>query len=120
MSKYGEALGKWELRVGGFDKDLRPQQGDNLKLMRLMTEAKKRNDEAWMLEQVGNFVKELIKRDYPPLNKVEEDELNMYIEFNIVALMTELMIAFRWSTREQMEKLNEPDIKKAMLQVGKV
>ena len=52
MGKYGEALGLWELRVGGFDKDLKPQKGDNLKLMRLMTEAKKRNDEALVIRDL--------------------------------------------------------------------
>ena|SRR3990167_6033787 len=119
MGKYGEALGLWELRVGGFDNNLKPVKGDNLKLTRLMGEAKKRNDEAWMMEQLGSFVKDLIVRDHPPLNDVEKNELEMYVEFNIVELMKELLIAFRWSTKEQMDKIGEDQIKKGMLQVGK-
>mgnify|MGYP001576053608 CR=1 FL=1 len=119
MSKYGEAIGLWELRVGGFTKDLKPQKGDNLKLMRLMTESKKRNDESWMMEQIGSFVKELIARDCPPLNDAERQELDMYVEYNILQLMQELLIAFRWSTKEQMEKLAGEDVKKAMLQATK-
>lgn len=119
MSRYGEAIGFWELRIGGFNKDLKPQKGDNLKLMRLMSESKKRNDEAWMMEQLGSFVKDLIKRDHPPLNQAEIDELDMYVEFNILQLMQELLIAFRWSTKEQMEKLGSDDLKKLMPQAGR-
>ena len=119
MGRYGESLGLWELRVGGFDKDLKPIKGDNLKLMRLMTESKKRTDEAWMMEQLGNFVKELIARDHPPLNPIEKDELDLYVEYNIVQLMQELLVAFRWTTREQMEKLGEENLKKVMPQTGR-
>ena len=120
MGKYGEALGIWELRVGGFTKDLRPVKGDNLKLMRLMGEAKKKNDEIWMMEQVGSYLKELIRRDYPPLTKTEEDELDMYVEYNIIELMKELLIAFRWTTKEKMEEVNEMELKKNLLSTGKV
>ena len=119
MGRYGESLGLWELRVGGFDKDLKPIKGDNLKLMRLMTEFQKRNDQAWLMEQVGTFIKEMIIRDHPPLNQQEKDELDMYVEYNIIQLLQELLVAFRWSTREQLEKAGEDSLKKMMLQVGK-
>lgn len=112
IGKYGEALGLWELRVGGFDKNLTPQKGDNLKVMKLMGEAKKRNDETWMMGQLGELIKELIARDHPPLNEEEKKELDEYVEFNIVELMKELLITFRWTTKEQMEKLGDVDLKK--------
>lgn len=111
-------MGLWELRVDGFDKDLKPIKGDNLRLARLMSEAKK-NGEAWMLEQMFHFIKGLIKRDHPPLNAQEEEQLDLYVEFNLLTLVKELMIAFRWQTREQMEKLEQFDIKKMMLQTEK-
>lgn len=114
MSRYGEALGLWELRVGGFDKDLRPKKGDNLKLTRLMTEAKKRNDEAFLIEQISTFIKELISRDHPPLNDDERLELDLYVEFNQIELMKELLVKFRWSTKEAMEKAEGDVAKKAM------
>lgn len=119
MGKYGEALGVWELRVGGFTRDLIPKKGDNLKLSRLMSESKKRNDNSWMMEQMGEFVKELIIRDHPPLNDAEKEELDIYIEFNVMDLIKELLIAFRWTTREKWDSSEKEALKKIMPQVAK-
>lgn len=101
--KYGQALGIWELRVGGFDKDLKPKKGDNLKLSRLLNESQKRKDNAWMMEQMNNFLYEMIARDHPPLNDAEKEELEKYVEFNLMDLIKETLIAFRWTTKEKME-----------------
>ena len=120
MGRYGEALGLWELRVGGFDKDLKPIKGDNLKLTRLMAESKRKNDEAWMMIQVGEFMKEIIIRDHPPRNEEEKNELDMFIEFNLMELMKELLVTFRWTTREDLNKLGSDELKKAMLQSQRI
>ena len=116
MGRYGEALGLWELRIGGFDKDLKPIKGDNLRLMRIMTEAKKKNDEGGMLQQLNEFIKEMIARDYPPHSDEEKQELDIYVEFNLMGLIKELLVAFRWTNREQLEKLGSDELKKVMLQ----
>lgn len=117
MGKYGEALGVWELRVGGFTKDLKPKKGDNLKLSRLMGEAKKKNDNSWMMEQMGEFIKELIARDHPPLNDIETEELDIYIEFNIMDLIKELLVAFRWTTKDKLDVAEKEQLKNLMPQV---
>lgn len=114
MGKYGEALGIWELRIGGGKFDLKPKLGDNRKLMNLMSESKKKKDEGWMMAQMGEFVKELITRDYPPLDDTEKEELDMYIEFNITQLIEELMIAFRWTTREKLKEVTSEGILKSI------
>lgn len=114
MGKYGEALGIWELRVGGAELDLKPKHGDNKKLMGIMTEAKKRNDEAFLMNEIGKFVQELISRDYPPLTDIEKVELEEYIEFNVLELMKELLIKFRWTTKDKWDE-TESVLKKETL-----
>lgn len=114
MGKYGESLGIWELQVGGANFELKPKKGDNRKLLKLMTESKKRNDESWMVEQMGDFIKQLIARDYPPLDDKEQEELDMYVEFNTMKLIEEVLIAFRWTTKEQFNKLSEEEVKKKL------
>ena len=104
MSKYGQAVGIWELRVDEAKLDLKPKKGDNRRLLKIMTECKKRKDESFMVEEIGNFVKTLIERDYPPYDDKEQEELDMYIEFNIMELVKELLITFRWTTREDYDK----------------
>lgn len=102
-NKYGEALGIWELRVGKANLDLKPKKGDNLKLFRLMSEAKTKG-ELWFLEQFAQFIRGLIIRDHPPTNDQESEELDMYIEFNLVDLLIETQVAFRLAKREDVEK----------------
>ena len=101
--KYGEAVGKWKLEVGGFDKELNPLKGDSRKFLKLMTGAAEKGTD-YLLDQFEGFMKELIKRDYPPLNKEEEDELDVYVEFNLMALLTESQVQFRFITREELLK----------------
>jgi len=113
MGKYGEALGIWELKIGGADFKLHPKKGDNFKLINLATQAKK-YDENWLLDQYAKFIKEVISRDYPPLNEQEVLELEEYIEFNLMELFKETQIAFRIAKREDIEKRQAELTKKLM------
>ena len=117
MGKFGEMLGVWQLRVGGAELDLVPQIGDNEKLMQVMSEGKKRNDDAWLLKKVGIYLKELVLRDYPHLTETEKKELDMYVEFNIMSLMKEMMVKFRWTTLEKIEAMENAQLKNLMPQV---
>ena len=111
MGKYGEALGFWELRIGGANLNLKPKKGDNLKLLYIMAEAKKRNDESWMFEQMVEFLKVIISRDYPPQNEEEELELDQYLELNMVELVKETLVSFRWTTKDTINKISEQEKK---------
>jgi hypothetical protein len=116
MGKYGESLGVFELKVGGFDKPLHPVKGDNLRLSKLLTEVKKKNDESFMISNMKDFIYSLIEREYPPLNEDEKKELDMFVEFNILDLIKELLIAFRWTKRETFDKQGD-DAKKSVMQM---
>jgi hypothetical protein len=103
MSKYGEALGIWELTIGNADLKIRPRKGDNLELMNILKRNK--NDEDAFFDAIYSFLIKIIGRDVPPNDDKEKDELCEYVEFNLMELFKEMMVKFRWSTKEQMNKL---------------
>lgn len=105
MGKYAEALGIWELRVGGFNKDLRPKKGDNLKLARIIADNQKK-DFYGMAVGILGLVRELISREYPPESDEERLELDEYLEFNMIELVKETLIAFRWTKRESFDNID--------------
>ena len=111
QNKYGMAVGKWKLEVNGFDKELTPKKGDARRLLNIFTKSRD-NGQEWLFDQFNQFMYDLIGRDYPPVNDDEKNELEMFIEYNMLKLLEEAQIAFRFTSREELIKL-----KKDMLQV---
>lgn len=107
MGKYAEALGIWEHTIGEITHELIPKKGDNLKISQILTEGKKRNDEAWIIAQLNKFYFDLVLRDYPDLSQEEQGELDNWVEMNQVQIMNDLLLAFRWATEESMKKLQD-------------
>ena len=103
ISKYGESIGRFELRVAGFDKEITPKKGDARRLLKIMLEAKDKGT-AYLFDNFETFVKDMIRRDYPPINETERDELDMFVEYNLIQLLIEIQIAFRFVTREDIER----------------
>ena len=54
-----------------------------------------------------DLLKEIIVRHVPPESDAEKEELEEFLQFNMIALIEEMMIAFRFSTREQLKKQKE-------------
>lgn len=106
MNKYGESVGKWKLEVGGFDKELKPKKGDARGLLSIFSQAKDKGND-WLFDQFTGFITELIKRDHPPLNDEEKGELDLYVEYNLLELLQEAQITFRFSTRAEMDSLKK-------------
>jgi len=116
MGKYGEALGIWNLTVGGADLHLKPKKGDNLRLLKILMSEDNKKDKSLLLERFAKWLTDLIKRDEPPADENELLELEEYVEFNLNELFEETMVKFRWTTREQLEKFKQeaPDFLKKM------
>lgn len=112
MGKYGEALGIWNLKIGGANLKLKPRKGDNLELMEIMK--KNKNDESNFFKDINNFLIKIIERDVPPASDEEKDELYTFVEFNLMELFKEMMIAFRWATPESIKEMEKQDLKKAI------
>lgn len=102
MSKYGESIGIWEITIGGANLRVKPRKGDNLELMGIFKRNK--NDEDKFTLEVYDFIKKLIERDNPPSNEQEKEELDSYVEFYLFDLLKEMMITFRWATKESLEE----------------
>ena len=108
MSKYGQAIGYFTFKAGGAQIDIRPKAGDNLTLMRIMSKAK--NNEMLYFEEMNKFIFNLIKRDVPPNTPEEENELKMYVEFNITELTKEVMLGFRLTTEEKLQQIEDKQL----------
>ena len=101
MGKYGESLGIWHLDVNKGVFDLHPKQGDNYQLGTSLANIAKRQDPNFAQKEMSKFICGLIARDYPPQSQEEQNELEMYVEFNIEDLTTELLIAFRRAKKDE-------------------
>jgi len=104
MSRYAEAIGIWELKVGGLDFDLKPQKGDNRRFRKILMDDSAKKDKSLLFDRFEDFMVELICRDYPCADEKEKEELKQFVEMNVNTLFEETMVTFRWSTKEQMEK----------------
>lgn len=99
MSKYGESIGIWTLTVGGADLRLEPTAEDICDCRSLMLSDKK--DKVLFYNKVDAFLVNLIKRQYP-----QDDiaEIKKYVGLNINKLFEELLVTFRWVSREELEE----------------
>ena len=106
--RYGEALGLWHIDTNGADFDLRLQLGDGRKLRNLLMDDNIRNNKITLFEKFNDFMYDIIKRDYP---EDEEEDIKKFIEFNLLKLFEESQIAFRYTTREELDKAKEETTK---------
>ena len=115
MSKYGESLGIMTLNMNEMEFELRPKKGDNLNLMKIMNKTKN-NPDIYMQEMI-KFIINLIKREplYKPDTPAEEEELETAVEFNVMDLMKQIMIAFRFTTKEKLEATEKEALKKNLI-----
>lgn len=105
MGKYGEALGLWELTINNKMFVLKPKKGDNYALLKIISAAEKHKDTEKTLKEFHTYIKDIFKRDVPPINDEEAEELELFVEFNINDLFKETLIAFKWTTREKLKEL---------------
>ena len=72
--KYGEALGVWEVRIGGGEFDLHPEMGDNRKLMKRLTHQGKMGDTG-VMENIVEFTRKMIARNIVSISLILPDTL---------------------------------------------
>lgn len=99
--KFGESIGIMHITTGGADLDLHPKMQDNRAFRRIMLDKENKENKAQMFEKFEDFMIELIKRDYPQDNT---ERIAEYVNLNCMALFEEVLVAFRWTTREELEK----------------
>ena len=104
MSKYGQSLGVWELKVGGADLKLVPTADDLLDFRNLMTDGNSKGNIKERLRMFEEFIYKIIKRDVPPIDDKEDKELKFYVRLNVNDLFDETMVVFKWTTKEELEE----------------
>jgi len=111
-SKYEKAIGIMSIDVGGVIHNLHPKMGDNRKFRRILMNEQYKKDKIGMMEKFEEFMYDLIKRDY---QEEKDDDIKMFIEYNCEKLFEKLLIAFNYTTEEELEKAKKEslgDIKK--------
>ena len=117
MSKYGQALGIWELRVGGGDIDLRPKMGDNRKFRRILMDDRYKKDQALRFEAFEEFMFNMIKRDNPDDN---DEEIKCYVEENCLQLFEEAMVKFKFTTQSELDRNRKEALGELKKEIGGV
>jgi len=104
MGKFSNSIGVLELNVGDVKVDVKPQMGDNRKIAAIVTGYQKHKDQARMLKEMADFAYELILREDSSLIDEDKEELQLALELNQMQVMEDLLIAFKWTSKEDMEK----------------
>lgn len=101
MSKFANALGVWELKVNGEMLELVPKMNHVRLFRNILVNDKIRNDKQVLFDKFGEFMFNLIKEHYP---EEDPEQMKFWIEVHINTLFEEAMVAFKWTTKEQLEK----------------
>jgi len=112
MGKYANAISYWEHNLAGIEHKLKPTEEDNLEFLRLKKKAEKADDETILFKGIGNLYFKLVMESYPELTESDQKELKEVIGQNIPIIVNDMMIAFKWTTAEEIEKLKNQQVKK--------
>lgn len=119
MGKYQESVGIWEHTLCGITHRIKPEEGDNLEFVRIKKEAETKKDEGVLLKGVADLYFNMVTRVDSTLNEQDKKELRVWISVNINQITEDLMVAYKWTTKEQLAQmkkkmLEEPQKKKLM------
>lgn len=107
MGKFGKMIGKLSFNIDNEEITLIPQMGDNDKLMKIQSF----KDDEQRLVKIKEFCQEIMIRSYP---EEPADEIKLFVEMNLNDFIKEILIAFKWTTRDKIEKVEEEQTKKLM------
>jgi len=113
IGKFSNAIGQWEVNEGGISFELVPTMGDVKRLRNIVLNDKIRKDKPLMMDKFADFMHGLIVEKYPEEDK---QEIREWVEVNCMNLMTSAMVAFKFTSEEDLEKSKrsaEEEIKKA-------
>ena len=117
MGKYAEAIGVWNHTIENITNKIVPQMGDNERIGNAMSQMKKDKDTAAMLKNIGKIYGDFVERADPTMIEEDKKEMRTWVELNQVQIMKDMLIEFKWSTKEQFDKfddLGEEEIKKLL------
>lgn len=114
MGKFSNALGIWDLKIGDINFELRPALNEVRKFRNLLMNEGTSKKKSALFDAFSTFMTEMIRKEY---SDEPDEEIKVFVEVNINTLFEEAMIAFKWTTPEQLEKSKSESLeglKKAM------
>ena len=111
MGKFKAYLGKLEIEVDGEKLELDVRLKDKQKILSLTS---LKSEES--VTKLTNVFLEILKRSYPE-EPVEEQEA--FLTKKLEVFLSEISIAFGWTTREEMKKVEKSFRKKEADSTGK-
>jgi hypothetical protein len=100
MGRFTQYLGKLEITVDGQKLELDAQLKDKEKLMKTQT----MKDEDKKVGLLTEVFMDIIKRSYP---EEPVSELESFVDKNYLEYMQELMIAFKWASKEDFDTVKK-------------
>jgi len=107
MGKYKESIGIWKHTIGDITHELTPEEDDNYKFLMAKDEAQKKNDGSLLHRRVGELYFNMVLRAYPSLDELDQKELKNWIGVNINKIVEDFLVAFRWTTAEDLAKVKK-------------
>lgn len=104
MSRYGKAIGIWELKVGDADLELKPKMNDNKKLRHIFVSKTFKDMEA-KLAAFEEWLYNLIVIAYPPVDDEEIEELKEQINFHAINLFMKAATDFKYLEEKDIKEL---------------
>ena len=102
MGKYGQYVGKIELKIGEFNKEITPKVGDGRQFLKIITSAE--SNKELLFEKFAPYMFNILAREEPELTDEDKQELESFIDMNLMTFFNEVMIAFNMTTREELEQ----------------
>ena len=119
ISRFANALGIWEVEMCDPMMELKPTMKDVKDFRNILLQNTK--NKAGLFDKFAAFMWVLIEKQYPEecqaKNEHGENEVKLWIEVNLNSLLEEAMVAFKWTTKDELVKTREKgleDLKKTM------
>lgn len=113
MSKLGEFGGVFEVVIDGKTLEVKPKKKDKWTIMKLSQKAKTMEVEDF--EKLDEVLERILVESYPDSTPEERETLLIR---HSETMLSELSIAFGWTTREKMNKLMDEEVKKNKEELG--
>lgn len=115
MSKFGNSLGVLELELSGEQYELKPDMKDVKKFRTIMMLEANRKDKNLLFDRFSDYMFEMFKKAYP---SDDDDAIKIEVELHLMVLFEEMMIAFKWTTREESDKLKKETVQELKKSIG--
>jgi len=100
--KYAAYVGKIELQIGEFKKEIAPKVGDGRQFLKIITSAE--SNKELLFDKFAPYMFNILAREEQDMTPEDNQELELFIDMNLMTFLNEVMIAYNMTTREELEK----------------